>query len=30
MRKSPTMNLSKRGKEVTNSHFALKYAKMRG
>jgi hypothetical protein len=27
VRKSPTMNLSKQGTEVTNSCFALKYAK---
>jgi hypothetical protein len=26
----PTTNLSKRGTEVTNSHFALKYAKNEG
>ena len=30
MRKSPTTNLSKQGTEVTNSHFALKYAKNEG
>ena len=27
MRKMPTMNLSKQGTQVTNSCFALKYAK---
>ena len=27
MRKSPTMSLSKQGTQVTNSYFALKYAK---
>jgi hypothetical protein len=27
MRKMPTTNLSKRGMQVTNSYFALKYAK---
>ena len=30
VRKSPTMNLSKRGTEVTNSHFAPKYAENEG